>query len=117
MRTNSTPYITENFPELLNYKKTTSRLYESKDSPTYYDNWWFKIDLNNFDNNDYVILAGALDYTNTEFRIYKVPVSFIKKNLIHFYNKNGHVMLYITMKDSIDIRVKNNISFDEFRIN
>lgn len=117
MRANSKSYIQNNFPDLLQYKRTTSRMYENKDKSNYYDNWWFKFNLNDLGNDDYIVFAGALDYNNEDFRIYKVPVDFIKNNLQHLYNKEGFIVLYITIESSIDIRTKNKISFSAFRLN
>jgi len=51
-----------------------------------------QFDLCNLDRNDFVILAGALDYRNEEFRIFKVSTNDIqflvqqgRLDLIHVY--------------------------------
>jgi hypothetical protein len=50
----------EHFPELLNYKRRTSRMFEARDGKNYFDDWWFQFDVPKVDGNDFIVLAGAM---------------------------------------------------------
>lgn len=108
----------KNFPELLTYKRTTSRMYEKGDKPGYQDSWWFKFMEDDLDNNEFIIFAGALDYDNKEFKILKVPTEFLKSNKHKIdINGRGWAILYIHFNDFVDLRHSANLSFKEFAVN
>jgi len=117
-RTNSKPFLSANFPELLNYKRSTSRMYENKEKKIYHDNWWFNFDLNSVKSNEFIVLVGALDYSNKNFRLLKVPTSYLLQNIDKIdMTKDEWINLYIHMEDLIDLRDSNNLSFRDFAIN
>ncbi len=69
---NAIHFMGANFPELLQYPRRTSRMYErTSEHPNYSNNWWFNLTTVNLDRTEFVILAGALDYTNEKFNIFK----------------------------------------------
>lgn len=118
VRTNSKPFLKKNFPELLNYKRTASRMYEEKEKPGHKDDWWFKFTADDLENNEYIIFAGALDYINKNFKILKVPSSYIKANADKLYwNDAGWIIIYLHFKDLIDLRNSANLSFKGFELN
>lgn len=117
-RTNSKKYLEKNFPELLKYKRTTSRMYEKGDKSGYQDSWWFKFMEEDLDNNEFIIFVGALDYENKNFKVLKVPSEFLKSNKDKIdINSKGWTILYIHFKDLRDLRHPANLSFREFSVN
>jgi hypothetical protein len=118
MRTNPKPFLSKNFPELLHYKIITSRMYENKDKISFKDNWWFNFGLDSLHSNEFIIFVGALDLTNEKFRIFKVPTSYLLQNIDKIDKTNkGWINIYIHMKDLIDLRNNNHLSFRDFAIN
>ncbi len=118
LRVNTKPFLTKNFPEFLKYKITASRMYEKNEKKNYLDNWWFNFSEDNLKSNEFIILVGALDYENKNFRVFKVPTAFLLKNFDKIdSDKNGWINLYIHSVDLIDLRNSNNLSFREFAIN
>ncbi|HLM01922.1 MAG TPA: hypothetical protein VK400_12780 [Pyrinomonadaceae bacterium] len=119
IKANSKKYIESKFPELLNYKITTSRMYEKADNPKRNrDDWWFKFDYEDLNNYEYIVFAGALDYVNEDFRLFKVPSSYIKANISNlFMDKNGWIIICLHLKDFVDVRKKAHVSFKEFELN
>lgn len=115
LKANSKTFIKNNFPELGSYKVRTSRMYENKEKPGYLDDWWFNFSYSEIENLDYIIFAGALDYSNKDFKIFKVPTKFLKDNLDSIdMNNKGWINLYIHLTDLTDIRHKSRLSFKEF---
>jgi hypothetical protein len=115
---NSKKYLERNFPELLDYKKSTSRMYEKGDKTGFQDTWWFKFTEDDLDDNEFIVLAGALDYNNNEFKIFKVPSSYIKSNINKVYRNNkGWIILYVHFTKLIDLRHESNLSFRGFELN
>jgi hypothetical protein len=115
---NSQKYIEQNFPELLSYKKSTSRMYEKGDKPGYQDSWWFKFLEDDLDANEFMVFAGAFDYNNKEFKIFKVPSNYIKSNINKVYrNSNGWIILYVHFTELIDLRYESNLPFKGFELN
>lgn len=118
MRANPKQFLSEKFPELLHCNIVSSRMYENKEKKTYLDNWWFKFDHDILKSNDFIVFAGALDYENKNFRLLKVPTSYILQNIDKIdINKKNWISLYIHMNDLIDIRNTSNLSFRDFSIN
>jgi len=116
--TNSKNYIENEFPELTKYKRTTSRRYEKTDNPKNKDNWWFKFSTDDLIENEFIVFAGAMDYQNRDFKIFKVPSEFIKSNLAKLsVVGDGWVNLYVHMNSYSDIRHRDNLSFKDFVIN
>lgn len=117
-RTNPKPFLSNNFPDLLHYKRSTSRMYESKEKKIYFDNWWFNFGLDSLKSNEFIVFVGALDYENKNFRVLKVPTSYLLQNLDKIdMTEDGWINLYIRIKDLIDIRNTNNLSLCDFKIN
>ena len=118
MRTNPKPFLSKNFPELKGYKRTASRMYENKEKKTYLDNWWFNFGIDNLKSDEFIIFIGALDYLNENFKIFKVPTSYLLQNIDKIdMTEKGWINLYVHMKDLIDLRNINNLSFCDFAIN
>lgn len=116
-KVNPKPFLKKNFPELLQYKKSSSRMYEKKENKNYRDNWWFNFSDEFLVPNDYVVFVGALDYKNKDFRIFKVPTNYLIENISKIDNRNGWINIYVHFSNLIDLRNRNNLSFKEFVIN
>lgn len=117
MRANSRAFINEHFPEFRNCLVTTSRMYEMAEKRTQNDNWWFKLSTNDLDKWDCIVFAGATDYVNGNFKVYRVPMAYIRKNLKHLsVTKGGWINIYLSFKDSKDLRHPDNLSFSEFQV-
>lgn len=118
LKVNPKPFLKMNFPKLLQYKRSSSRMYESKENKAYLDCWWFNFSDKFLVPNDYIIFVGALDYKNEDFRVFKVPTNYLIENIsIIDKNKNGWINIYVHLSDLIDLRNRNNLSFKEFVIN
>jgi hypothetical protein len=118
MKANSKNFIAVNFPELVDFKTSTSRMYEAGDGPGYKDNWWFKLNYEDSDEHDFMVFAGALDYENKDFALFKIPMSWISDNINHLdLGSGGWIFIYLTMKEHIDLRHNDNLSFASFRMN
>jgi hypothetical protein len=91
---------------------------QRKEKKTYLDNWWFNFMYDSLKSNDFIVFVGALDYANKNFRVYKVPTSYLLKNIDKIdMGNDGWINLYVHMEDLIDVRNNNNLSFREFAIN
>lgn len=118
LKVNPKPFLKMNFPELLQYKRSSSRMYEKKENKNYLDNWWFNFSDEFLVPNNYVIFVGALDYKNKDFRVFKVPTNYLIENISKIDITSGWVHLYVHFSDLIDLRnKKNNLPFKEFVIN
>jgi hypothetical protein len=118
IRANSRKYIKDKFPELRKYKIITSRMFEKVDNPKYLDDWWFKFDYKDLNDYEYIIFVGALDYVNKDFKLFKIPSSYIKSNIDNLYKgKNDWIIIYLHLKDFVDVRNKAHLSFKEFELN
>ena len=117
-KTYSKNFIKEKFPELLNYKTITSRMYEKNENLTYKNNWWINFSYDDLNKYEYIIFAGALDSVSKDLKIFKVPSNYIKSNIgsIAMTNK-GWINIYLHLTDFIDVRNKKNLSFKEFALN
>lgn len=117
-RVNAKPFLTKSFSELLKYKIVASRMYEKNEKKSYLDNWWFNFSEDHLKSTEFIILVGALDYGNKNFRVFKVPTSYLIKSFDKIdSDKNGWINLYVHMTELIDLRNSNNLSFREFAIN
>ncbi len=117
-RTNSRHYLNNKFPELKKYKVFTSRKYKNIDNPTFMDNWWFNFTNDFLSDSEYVIFAGALDNQNNNFKIFKVPTSYVLDNLDKVYMSNkGWVNLYIHLDNYNDVRKNLGFSVKQFAVN
>jgi hypothetical protein len=118
LRVNPKQFLSKNFPELLKYKRSASRMWENKEKKTYHDNWWFNFTDDVLTSNESIVFVGALDYANKNFRVFKVPTAYLLQNIDKIdKSKDGWVNLYVHMEDLIDLRNSNNLSFREFAIN
>lgn len=115
MKANSKDYIRSKFPDLLGNKISTSRMWESNKDKTYLDNWWFKFGTIDLEKYEYIIFAGALDYENKNFKLFKVPSQYFLDNInkLDVTNK-GWINLYLSFNTYIDLRNKNNLAFEQF---
>jgi len=117
-RTHSKPFIEAHFPKLLQYKIRSSRMYEIKDKRTYYDDWWFNFYLHELEANDFIVFAGAKDYINKDFKLFKVPTSYLLSNLKKIsMTDDGWIHLYIHTTTYVDVRSKSGVSFVKFAVN
>jgi hypothetical protein len=116
-KVNPNTFLKKNFPELIKYKKTSSRMYEKRENKNYGDCWWFNFLDKFLVPNEYVIFVGALDYKNEDFRIFKVPTNYLIENFSKIDNRKGWINIYVHFSDLIDLRNKNHLSFKEFVIN
>lgn len=118
LKVNPKQFLKEKFPELLKYKRSASRMYESKEKKNYLDNWWFNFTYDYLELNEFIVFVGALDYINKDFRVFKVPTEYLLQNINKIdKSKDGMINLYVHMKDLIDLRNKHNVSFRDFAIN
>lgn len=81
--------------------------------------WWFKFSEEILENYQYILFAGAQDYSNKSFSLIKVPVFFLKEHLTSFdVNADGKMInLYIVSDSYIDVRSEAHVSFKEFVYN
>jgi len=114
MAANANNFIRNNFANLTNFKIKSSKMYSSPGNP---DNWWFQIYMSNLVAHDFIVLSGALDPMNQDFRIYLVPTRYFINNIASFYSVNGFIFLYLSHQGSFDLRGNSGISFDAFRLN
>ncbi|MGC2236494.1 MAG: hypothetical protein WA584_10055 [Pyrinomonadaceae bacterium] len=118
IKANSKDFIEREFPELPNYKILTSRMYEKSEKPQNRDNWWFNFMHEALDDNEFIVFAGALDYRNKNFKVFKVPASYVKDNIGKLYmDKNGWIIIYLHIKDFVDVRKNSHLSFNQFSLN
>lgn len=117
MPANAKPFIERNFPDLLEYPIKSSRRYQRSEDDTFLDNWWFTFDPDTIKSTKFIIFAGALDGINNNFRIFKVPTSYLLANLNQIDDFGEKKTLYIHMKDLVDLRNQNHLSFREFVLN
>ena len=118
MKTNGKNYIKECFPELTIYPIRNSRKYEAKEKKGYLDDWLFRFDLSLAEKHEFIILAGALDYANKDFKIIKVPTKFLlESNGKLDVDTNGQFHIYIHIRDLIDLRNHAGLSFQNFAVN
>jgi hypothetical protein len=117
-RANSREFMRKNFPDLAGYPTRTSRRYESTEKPHYLDDWWVVIKLSEIEPHEFFIVAGALDHSNIEFKILKIPTAYLFSNLNRIdVNKDGIVNLYIHFDDLVDIRHEARLPFGQFAVN
>ena len=117
-RTNPRAFMTRNFPELWVYKRTTSRMFESKEKHHYYDDWWFKLGVDDLDKNEFIIFIGAKDYIDKDFKVFKVPSAFLAKNLESLSKTDaGWINIYVHFETMKDLRHPDGLSFAEFALN
>ena len=115
MRANSKDYLRNFFPNLVGNKVTTSKRYESKERPNYLNNWWFKFGMIDLEEYKYIVFAGALDYENKKFIIFKVPSKYFLENIDKIdMTEQGWINLYLSFDDYIDLRNENNLPFKQF---
>jgi len=121
-RANPKNYLSHNYPELLNsssVKIVSSRRWEKSDNENYINNWWFKFSSDSLNKYEFILFAGAEDYKNNNFKLLKVPSSFLKENLKNFdVNANGLMInLYIVFDTYVDMRSDAHVNFKDFLIN
>ena len=119
MKANSRKFIRENFPDLINYKIRTSRRYESTEKPWYRNNWSFNFMETDLASTDYIVLAGALDHSNRNFKVFKVPSTAFSSNLDKIsIDQKGWINLYTVLNTFVDSRhPSGNFSLAGFDIN
>lgn len=121
-RANSRPYLLDNYPQIYNDKTIkiiSSRMWEKKGGNNYLGNWWFKFSENDLNKFEYFVFSGAQDYENKNFKLIKVPTTFLKNHINDFdVNANGlMVNLYILFESFIDARSDAQVDFKEFVYN
>lgn len=117
-RASSRNFMREHFPELKQYPTRTSRRYESTEKSYYWDNWWVSFNRADLDTNEFLILAGSLDNTNTEFKVFKIPTSYVLANLDKLdVGSRGMINLYIDFKSFEDLRNDARLPFGQFAVN
>lgn len=117
-KTNSKKYVEKEFPELTKHKITTSRMYEKGDKPGYKDTWWFKFMYEDLKEYEFIVFAGALDYTNKNFKIIKVPSSYLISHMKSIdMNSKGWIILYVHFNNLVDLRHEANLSVKDFALN
>jgi hypothetical protein len=93
-------------------------MWESSEESIYRDNWWFGIMTSDLDQHEYIVFAGALDRANRNFKLLKVPTSYLRQNLSKVdTTDDGWINLYIHMRDLVDIRNPAGLSFQQFAVN
>ena len=118
MRANSKNYIKSKFPYLLGNKILTSRMWESKKDKNNLDMWWFKLGKTDLEKYEYIIFAGALDYENKNFKLFKVSSQYFLDNINKLdVTDKGWINLYLSFTEYVDVRNKNNLPFKQFLIN
>lgn len=117
-RTNPKHYLSKHFPELLSIKRRTSRPWLSSEKPEYLNNWWFNFLIEHIEKTDHILFVGALDREDRDFKLFKVPTSFLLANLPNIdTTPDGWVNLYISIESFQDLRHPSGISLKQFLIN
>lgn len=74
--------------------------------------------LEDVEASDFVIFIGALDGLDRDFRVFKVPSSFLLANLGHIdMNADGWINLHINTESFVDLRHPSGLSFAAFAVN
>jgi hypothetical protein len=98
-------FLTESVSEFLHYKSSASRMYENKEKQRYRVNWWFKFIYEVLNPAEFIVIAGALDYVNRNFRMLKVPPLYLLQNIDKIdMTKDGWINLHVNMRDLIILR-------------
>jgi hypothetical protein len=93
-------------------------MWERKDDAKNNDNWWFKVNESDLHRYQYLMFCGALDYSNSDFRLLKVPTAYVLANLSEVdMVKDEWINLYISFEGFVDLRSKKNLSFSNFVVN
>jgi len=116
-RANSREFMRQNFPELTQYRVRTSRRYESSERPNYLDDWWVNFRIDELKGTEYLVTALAMDHTNMDFKVLKIPVEYLLANVDKMNVKDGLVNLYLTFDEVIDIRHPAHLPFGQFALN
>ncbi len=112
MSVSSREFINRNFPELAKYPRRSSRAYESSERSSYYDDWWINIKSADLDKSEFIVFAGATDKPGKTFKLFKVPTSYLKKNIDKLsMSASGRIQIYLHVKDFVDVRHKASLSF------
>jgi hypothetical protein len=118
IRQSARQFVADKFPQLSEYRFFTSRMFEAKDKASYYDDWWLRFPATVLDETDFVVFAGAMDYSYSKFRLFKVPSSYLAKNLDKLdINSKGVVSMYIHIKSYDEIRKGAGVSFKPYVVN
>ena len=117
-KANASAFIQASFPELVDLTRRTSRMWEHTENPTYHDNWWFGPRVADLQLGDFIVFAGALDYENQAFRIFKVPTRYLLDNLDNLdVTPSGGINIYLHMNDLVDVRNPAGLPFGHFAVN
>jgi hypothetical protein len=115
IRTSARQFISKNFPTAAGYRFFTSRLFETADKPSYYDDWWFQFPVTVLDEADFIVFAGAMDQSFSDFRVFKVPTEYLRSNFSSIdVNAKGIGWMYIHRDSFQELRKKAGISFKPF---
>lgn len=80
------------------------------------EDWWFRFPQKKLKEFQFLLLCGALDKENRNFRVFRVPVSYLKENIHKVDLRNeGDIHLAITKEGNFDVRAKaHKLSFAKF---
>jgi len=116
-RADSRRFLKEKTIDTNNCKITTSRMWERKDDNQNLDNWWFKFDVSDLKKFKYIMFCGALDYQNNDFRVLKIPSTYIVENFSKLDVSAGSwINIYLSFDKLVDLRCKSRLSFKQFLI-
>ena len=113
IRMNCKYYLQNNYPELINFKRGTSRFYEYIKKTTI-GGWWFTINTKYIKYEDYFILAGALDKTENDFRLYKIPTDYLQNHISTFYEDKSRIHLFVSKQSSLNTRRKSGLPLIQY---
>jgi hypothetical protein len=117
-KTNANAYMERHFPELRKYKRSVSRMWERKYDRRYLDDWWFKLGVDDLSETEFFIFVGAKDYSDMDFKLFKVPSSYLAENLKGLsVTDKGWINIYVHIRTFKDIRGQVELSFGEFALN
>jgi hypothetical protein len=118
IRADAKSFIHAQFPELSPLRIFTSRRYEAKDKPSYYDDWWFVLPLKVLEETEFVVFAGVNDLAGAPFQLFKVPTNYISSNLGKLdVRPDQKVWMYIEFKSFDEIRKNAGVSFRPYAVN
>ncbi len=117
-RASSREFLQRHFPELKMYPTRTSRRWENEENPNYWDNWWVSFNFADIEKNDYIVVAGAQDDTNTDFKVFKIPTRYLLENKDKIsVSGNRVVNLYLDFVNFVDLRNPARLPFGQFALN
>jgi hypothetical protein len=90
-------------------------MWERKFDRRYLDDWWFKLSVDDLSESEFIIFVGAKDYSDMDFKVFKVPSSYLAENLGGLsVTDKGWINIHVHIRTFKDIRGQAQLCFEEF---